>query len=122
MTDISNGFNKCQSLVALPESLFSDCPNIKYAGCIFRDCYNLSTVPVSIFDNNRNLTDINRAFLSCTSLKGESPYTMIGGKKYHLYERNDAPDYFSPIINMDELFHYSYSNLNDKDSIPEICR
>ena len=122
MTDISNGFNKCQSLTALPESLFSDCPNIKYAGRIFIDCYNLSTVPVSIFDNNRNLTDINRAFSSCSSLKGESPYTIIEGKKYHLYERNDAPDYFSPIINMEGLFQSSFSNLYDKDSIPEICR
>ena len=121
MTSIANGFNNCQSLMALPETLFSDCPNLEYIGRIFEDCYNLSTVPVGIFDNNRKLTNITGAFLYCTSLKGESPYTIIEGKKYHLYERNDAPDYFSPIINMKGLFYGSYSNLDDKDSIPEIC-
>ena len=121
MTSIANGFNNCQSLMALPETLFSDCPNLEYIGRIFEDCYNLSTVPVGIFDNNRKLTNITGAFLYCTSLKGESPYTIIEGKKYHLYERNDAPDYFSPIINMKGLFYGSYSDLDDKDSIPEIC-
>lgn len=121
MVYISSAFNNCQSLTALPEALFAYCPNIENAGRIFEDCYNLSTVPVNIFDNNRNLTNINGTFSDCYSLKGESPYTVINGKKYHLYERNDAPDYFLPIINMKGLFFRSSSNLDDKGSIPAIC-
>ena len=121
MVSISSGFNNCQSLKVLPESLFADCPNIDNVNRIFEDCYNLSTVPVNIFDNNRNLTSLNGAFSYCYSLKGESPYTVIDGRKYHLYERNDATDYFLPIINMKGLFYWSSRNLDDKDSIPAIC-
>lgn len=121
MTYIRSAFSNCQSLKVLPESLFADCPNIGDASRVFMDCHNLSTVPVSLFDNNRNLTNLNGTFSECYSLKGESPYTVINGRKYHLYERNEAPDYFSPIINMKGLFYRTSSNLDDKGDIPAIC-
>lgn len=122
MTRISYGFANCQSLKSVPESLFADCPNIENASRLFEECNHLVAVPTGIFDNNRNLTNLNGTFSECYSLKGESPYTIISGRKYHLYERNDAPDYFSPVINMKGLFYWTYENLDDKDSIPDVCR
>ena len=121
ITIISYGFANCQSLKSIPESLFANCPNIENASRLFEECNHLVAVPTGIFDNNRKLTNLNGTFSECYSLKGESPYTIIGGKKYHLYERNDAPDYFSPVINMTGLFFWSYGNLNDKDSVPNVC-
>ncbi len=122
MTTISYGFANCKSLRSVPESLFTDCPNIENASRLFMKCNKLLTVPTGIFDNNRKLTNLNGTFSECYSLKGESPYTVIDGNKYHLYERNDAPDYFSPVINMKGLFYRTYENLDDKDNIPDVCR
>lgn len=83
MTRISYGFANCQSLKSVPESLFADCPNIENASRLFEECNHLVAVPTGIFDNNRNLTNLNGTFSECYSLKGESPYTIISGRKYH---------------------------------------
>ena len=40
-------------------------------------------------------------FNGCSSLTGESPYTMIDGKKVHLYERNN-PEYNTQFIEIIE--------------------
>ena len=37
-----------------------------------------------------SVTTVRFIFNGCTSLTGESPYTTIGGVKYHLYERTSA--------------------------------
>jgi len=54
---------------------------------MFRDCSSLKGIPVDIFDECTVLKSVTNAFSGCTSLSGESPYTIVNGIKYHLYDR-----------------------------------
>jgi hypothetical protein len=83
----------------------------------FEDCYSLKHVPVSIFDNNPRLENLERLFLDC-NIHGESPYTIINGVKYHLYERYMASDYFVTPTNTFYCFR-GVRNLTDIDQIPD---
>ena len=121
ITNLSGCFWNCKSLITIPESLFNNCRELDSISEIFRECSKLENAPIKLFDNNRKIRDIRIAFY-LTSLKGESPYTVINGKKYHLYERNDAPDYFASITAMYQLFSGCWWNLDDKDLIPDICK
>lgn len=78
----------------LPEGLFAECPLITNFCETFRECNSLTSVPPGLFDNNRNVTDFGLTFLWCWKINCESPYSIIDGKKVHLYERKDYPDYF----------------------------
>jgi hypothetical protein len=60
----------------------------------FEHCRGLISVPVGIFDYNRMVISFEQAFSMCNNLTGESPYTLIDGVKYHLYERHKNPDEF----------------------------
>ena len=122
ISDLSGCFLTCQSLVSIPESLFNNCRKLNSITEIFGECSKLESIPHNLFDNNRNIRAIGRAFTDCHSLRGESPYTIINGEKYHLYERNDAPDYFSSITEMTSLFGGCWENLDDKGLIPDICK
>ena len=57
----------------------------------------------------------------CCGLTGESPYTVIEGKKVHLYERWMYPDWFYPIS---KTYNRAFTGNNfvDQDSMPENWR
>ena len=57
-------------------------------------------------------------FVNCHNLVGESPYTIIDGVKYHLYERADAPDYFMRPADISRCFA-GCSQLDDYNDIPD---
>ena len=59
-------------------------------------CSNMESIPVSIFDENRRVTDFSGVFSwDYPNLqRQESPYTVVNGKKVHLYERENYPDDF----------------------------
>lgn len=123
LTNISAAFEDCSNIVSVPEDLFVDCKKLSSIDYLFNGCENLRNVPVNIFDNNLNLASIFRAFFGCPKLYQESPYSIVNGKKYHLYERNELPDYFQAVINMGELFgNGTWEVLTDRDMIPEECR
>lgn len=116
-------FLGCKSLKTLPESLFAGCPNIQtfeetFAECsaletipeklfsaigttttsipfslCFYGCSSLKSLPAGLFDTVRRINFIEGCFAGCTSLTGESPYTMIGEEKVHLYERVQGTDF-----------------------------
>ncbi len=92
--NFSATFYECDSLSSIPEGLFDNCPNVSGFHSTFLDCDKLQTVPVSLFDNNRKVTSFGSTFGWCSNLRGESPYTIINGVKYHLYERANNPDLF----------------------------
>ena len=110
-------FHNCDGLTTLPDGLFRDCPNVTSFNHCFSSCYNLTTVPVSIFDNNRMVTDFYCTFYECYDFNGESPYTIIDGVKYHLYERVNAPDYFKAPTSYGRCF-YNCGYLTDWGDIP----
>ena len=116
-TSFDWAFSGCSSIEALPDGLFMHNPLITSLCGTFNGCYNLKHVPVNIFDNNARLDNLERLFLNA-NLQGESPYTIIEGRKYHLYERYLASDYFVTPSNSFYCFRNCH-NLTDYDMIPE---
>ena len=52
----------------------------------FAGCKSLQRIPTGLFDSMRTLQGVRLLFKNCSSLTGESPYTLISGKKVHLYD------------------------------------
>ena len=114
-------FSDCYSIKEIPSGLFSKNEDVdNFNGC-FRSCHSLTKIPAGLFDNNRRVTRFPGCFESCYNLTGESPYTMIDGKKVHLYERFDYPDYFVTPVESEACFRECHG-LTDLDSIPEHWR
>lgn len=114
----SRSFSYCTSLTAIPDDLFSSCHEADYFWQTFSGCGNLKGLPVNVFDNNRKIRTFQEVFIFCR-IDGESPYTIINGKKIHLYERYLEPDYFAGIVNTHSYNRsYTSNNFTDKDNIP----
>ena len=113
VTSFSRTFYGCSSLSEIPENLFAECKNVTSFGSTFDDCSSLTEIPVSIFDNNRKVKDFTQTFSSCNSVKGESPYTIIDGVKYHLYERYLNPDQFVTPTSYDSCFRSNFSDIDE---------
>lgn len=116
ITSFKSTFDTCSGLSSIPEGLFDNCPNVNNFGQTFSSCHNIKTAPVSLFDNNRKATDFSGTFSSCDSVSGESPYTVINGEKYHLYERADNPDEFVAPISFFACF--ADTNFSDREQMP----
>ena len=89
-----SAFFECHSLKSIPEGLFRNCPEVVTFEGTFHGCKALRTIPAKLFDSNRKVENFRDCFVECDNLSGETPYTMIGNVKVHLYERFDYPDYF----------------------------
>lgn len=87
----------------------------------FAGCKSLQRIPVGLFDSMRTLQAVRLLFKSCSSLTGESPYTLINGEKVHLYERQNHPTEFLEITNHNSTFR-NCTNLTDHDSMPSDWR
>ena len=95
--DFTYAFSNCKGLKTLPEALFASNRKVGSFSYTFDDCSSLEEIPVGLFDKCRMVIDFTSTFEGCHSLKGESPYTMIDGVKYHLYERHlDDEQFLTP--------------------------
>ncbi len=96
VTSFQATFAECTSLRSIPATLFSaigtTTSSITFTDCFF-GCSSLTEIPSSLFDTVRRINFIDGCFAGCTSLTGESPYTMIGETKVHLYERTKGDDF-----------------------------
>lgn len=117
VTDFSELFHSCGSIEEIPADLFKGCPNVTNFSYAFSKCINLKNVPVSIFDNNRKVTDFDEVFYRCENWEGESPYTMIGGVKVHLYERHLYGEEFIKPTKHYQTFEFC-KKLTDSVNIP----
>lgn len=117
MERLDGAFRYCSKLTSVPGNLFDACTSVSSVDALFRGCAGLKTVPVTIFDNQRKIANFNRCFTDCEKLEGESPYTLVGGQKVHLYERSAYPDYFVMPAYHDDVFS-ACVNLADYDSVP----
>ncbi len=106
------------SITTVPEKVFWNCENVTSMANIFVDCFQLTSIPVSIFDNNRKVYNFETTFYNCPNLTGESPYTIINGVKYHLYDRHRLPDYFVTPLIFGACF-VGCGNLSDYENIPQ---
>lgn len=108
VTTFGGTFTMCYSLASIPEKLFAGNPLAESFGFCFMDCSSLLSIPAGLFDNNRAASGFGGTFRGCMVVGGESPYTVIDGKKVHLYERSEYPDHFvTP-----DSYDYCFSNCN----------
>ena len=120
VTDFSHAFRDCSSLTSIPEGLFENCTEVTSFFNTFRGCSSLTSIPEKLFDNCTQVTSFEYTFYDCTKLGGESPYTVIDGVKYHLYERYLKTDHFRA-PNVSSCFK-GCTRLSDYSNIPSICK
>ena len=102
VTIFQGTFSYCSALKSLPANLFANNRKVNSFRLTFSGCSALESIPKNLFANNRKVTDFSYTFTGCYALTGESPYTMIGDKKVHLYERADYPEHFTaPTVFLD---------------------
>lgn len=104
-------------ITEIPAEIFSGCPDVKDASYVFGWCSDLKSLPASLFDNNRKIVNFSKSFYRCNSLTGESPYTEIGGVRYHLYERHLLPETFDAPKETKQCFN-GCKQLSDYAEIP----
>lgn len=93
--EFNRAFYYCHDIHSIPEKLFANNPEVTTFEGTFGQDYGLKEVPVGLFDNNRKVLDFGATFWDIRFENPiDSPYTMIDGKKVHLYERIDYPDHF----------------------------
>ena len=94
-------------------------------GGAFNNCFELTSIPIGLFDNCRVVANFNAIFTNCAKYMGESPYTIINidGQdiKIHLYERENYPEYFTITSNIYSCFS-GCTGLTDYNNIPEKCK
>lgn len=117
VTRLPGIFYECKALTEIPEGLFDHNPEVTYISYSFDGCSNLRRVPAHLFDQMRILQSTTRLFHGCHSLSGESPYTLVSGKKVHLYERQYHPTEFLEITNHSETYD-NCTGLTDYGAIP----
>ena len=95
--DLSRAFYYCQGIRSIPEKLFANNPEVTTFEGTFGQDYGLGRIPAGIFDNNRKVLDFKATFWDINP-GIETPYTVMDGRKVHLYERLEYPDdYITPI-------------------------
>lgn len=119
-TTLSSVFDGCTSLQTVGEKMLIEPVKLTATTNLFRNCTSLKSVPANIFDEAVKLKTLTSTFQNCSSLEGESPFTVIGGVKYHLYERtaeNAAATGFVAITGSKNCFT-GCTKLSDYDKIP----
>lgn len=113
ITSFEATFADCTALETIPEDLFSSIgtktSGITFAEC-FMNCSSLKFLPSGLFDTVKRINYIDDCFRGCSSLEGESPYTVITDSegtesKVHLYERVKGEDF--PIVPSSSSAHSS---------------
>lgn len=101
ITSFEATFVECSSLESIPEALFAaigtKTSSVKFTEC-FADCTSLKSLPAGLFDTVRRINYIDSCFEGCTSLTGESPYTVVVAEdgteqRVHLYEREKGTEF-----------------------------
>ena len=88
VTSFEGCFYDCTGLTAIPAGLFANCPAVTSFKDCFGVCTGLTAVPEGLFANCPGVTSFEGCFYGCTGLTGETPYTMVDGKKIKLWERS----------------------------------
>ena len=54
----------------------------------FHECSSLTAIPTGLFDHCTKVVEFYCCFQGCSNLTGETPYTMVDGKKVKLWDRS----------------------------------
>lgn len=118
VTTFTSVFSRNPKLETIGKDVFKGCTENTSFNQAFSNCEKLRSIPADIFDDCRKVTDFRFAFRYNTAMTGESPYTLVNGKKVHLYERNAYPDHFTAIPNYKSCFT-DCTGLSDYNAIVE---
>lgn len=91
LESMQSAFYRCSTLVSVAEDKYEAFRDVSSFSAAFHSCKSLQYVPVNLFDGAYNATNFDKAFLFVKSVTSESPYTVIDGKKIHLYDRPYGP-------------------------------
>ncbi|MBQ2248508.1 MAG: leucine-rich repeat protein [Tidjanibacter sp.] len=128
ITSFERAFAECSSLRSLPAELFAaigtKSSSVTFAEC-FQNCSSLESLPAGLFDTVRRINYVDYCFDGCSSLKGESPYTIVVDsegveQKVHLYERVKGDD-FATVPSSSSAHTKCFAGCNgltDYDNIP----
>lgn len=78
-------FSVCRNLTDITD-VFKGCGRLGVLQSVFTECDKLNP-PVNVFDDCKNLYHFERAFSRLPAATNESPYTVVNGRKIHLWER-----------------------------------
>lgn len=117
VTSFAECFYGCLGLTAIPEWLFANCSGVTDFNNCFNGCTGLTAIPAGLFDHCTAVTDFSVCFAACTALTGESPYTMVDGKKIKLWER--SPENGFAKVTKHEYCFYGCTGLSDYAEIPD---
>ncbi len=123
-SSLGSVFLNCSSLETIGAKPFINTSKVSMLPNLFNGCERLKGVAVSIFDEFPALTSIMQLFAGCRSMTGESPYTIVNGVKYHLYERtleNVTASGFKALTNSTRSFR-GCTGLADYDKIPDASK
>ncbi len=67
LTNASNLFNSCTSLLSIPDNIFYECPNITTFNSAFVNCV-LTSIPDDLFRYNTQVSDFSGVFTSCSGI------------------------------------------------------
>lgn len=112
LRNIAQTFYECRNKLISARGAFENCPkaitasytfavcrNLTYITNVFKGCKGLDIVegtftecdklnpPINVFDDCKNLYYFNTTFRKLDAVTNESPYTIVNGKKVHLWER-----------------------------------
>lgn len=102
-TTVANMFANCTSLKTVPEDFFENFTGVTIISSLFSGCTSLESLPAGVFDSMRSIRTAAGTFEDCSAFTGESPYTLVDGKKVHLYERS-ADNGFTAITSFRDCF------------------
>ena len=67
-TTLASGFSSCYQLTSIPANLFNNNTAVTDFSSTFDFCWGLTSIPESLFSNNTDVTTFERTFQYCTGL------------------------------------------------------
>lgn len=115
--EVAASFANCNNLKAVPAGLFANHTAKTLFDACFAGCSDLTAIPAGLFDHCTAVTNFASCFSHCPGLTGETPYTMVDGKKIRLWERSPENG-FAKVTNHGACFRDCVM-LSDYAEIPD---
>ena len=115
-------FNKCSSLLSLPDISKWNISKLRNISVMFYECNSLISFPdVSIWNNHSRLTVFNM-FYKCNSLISPpdiyepkiSKGKMVGGRNQQFYIKTESTFYNGGLIHPSEIYFDDIAQMNNK--------
>lgn len=96
LSSVINSFIHCERLTDVT-NVFKGCTNIQRASRVFQNCAVLNP-PVNVFDDCKKVQYFEESYNNLPAATNESPYTVVNGRKIHLWERTAELGFAVPTV------------------------